>query len=81
MSKPSQECAIVDNIAGDMKRRLRENGHKEWKDLSAIVLYKKMINREAITKLRNVIYSDNPDEIKKQCADVANFCAMISDVV
>ena len=80
MSSQLEEIRIVGNLSSKMKERLRENDRKNWELLSAKQLRYNMLRKNAIRKLYAAIDSGDSHAIKEQCADVANWCAMIADV-
>lgn len=60
-----------------MELKLRENRHKEIGDYDHWELLELL--KEEVVELEDAMYSSsNPDEVRKEAADVANFALLIS---
>ena len=76
MSNEEEEETIVNNLASYMKWKLRNNAHKEhWRQTPIQVLLRRL--REETNELEKALEHGN--FVQEECADVANFAAMILD--
>jgi len=75
------EFEAIHAFTAVMWRKLIANAHKGgWKNNLAEELLERL--HEEVEELeRAIMEDDNPQNIAKECADVANFCMMIADVV
>ena len=79
MSREQDEQRIVWALVPKMLRKLAQNSHKgNWGDLHVGALLAKL-NHE-VQELADALTEGDPHEIAKECADVANYAAMIADV-
>jgi hypothetical protein len=75
----SCDVEIVSNLFCDMLFKLEKNSHKShWNTVTNAYLLKRM--KEEILELENALNGDGEDACL-ECADVANFAAMIYDNV
>jgi len=79
MSNPNEERNIIEKLCMFCLNKLRINRYKKhWNDLEYIDLFTMLKNK--VLKLKEAINSKKtPEEVWKEAADVANFCAMIAD--
>jgi NTP pyrophosphatase (non-canonical NTP hydrolase) len=74
----AEDKHAVDEFAGVMLDKLRENRHKaHWKHVDRQWLMDRMMDE--IYELNEAIADDDPLSISLECADVANFAMMIAD--
>ena len=68
---------LVNDFASDMFEKLRKNAHKaHWNTVDQSWLLGRL--KVEVEELSNAI-NHTPSEIIQECADVANFAAMIAD--
>ena len=78
MTTPAQEKQLVANLSREMLRKLRVNRWKEhWCNLSALEARDAL--EEEVAELNEAVVNGDPRLIREECADVANFAAMIAD--
>jgi len=71
---------LVNDMANHMFEKMRKNKNKaHWSTVPQGWLIKRL--REELEELEYALftYESTPEDIAKECADVANFAAMISD--
>jgi hypothetical protein len=67
-------------FAGQMEKKLQENDHKGgWGDMTFDELYLR-IKKEMQELLGAEMMKKSPEDIIRECSDVANFCMMIADI-
>ncbi len=69
----------VDHFAGVMKAKLAANQHKDGWDQSAVEDLMKRLKEETAELVAAIKASATPDLVARECADVANFCMMVSE--
>ncbi len=84
MSRVEEEERIVAVLSAAQREKLRENAHKShWSTDSLSVLFDGLIDE--VQELRIEIFTnrgeDRAEKVLRESADVANFAAMIADVV
>jgi len=77
MSKQIEEMKIVTALRKSMLERLRSNSHKNWRNLPVNELIEMMQN--SVSSLKTKLFQMDLEQAKRNCADVANFTAMIFD--
>lgn len=78
MSLPSQEKRIVTNLSILMRKKLRANRHKPlWTRDEIVDLFSRA--KDEMAELADAIKDNDIEDIANECADVANFMAMIMD--
>lgn len=80
MSTPGEERQLVDTLRGVQLKALRTNRWKgHWHEESVAWLLKRLHGE--LGELVEVLMADkpDPDAVERECADVANFAAMIAD--
>ena len=79
MSTYNQDRELVDDLKVIMLGKLRANRHKaHWRILRLLQLLD-MLKAEVKELEDAITTNDKISSIKQECADVAIFCAMISD--
>jgi len=74
------EAELVQWFGEHMLVKLRENTHKgHWSTLRPQVLLDGL--RVEVGELADAVSIESPEAIVRECADVANFAAMLADVV
>ncbi len=69
---------LVDALAVEMRRKLEANKHKSgWKTLGALWCVRRM--EQELRELRRTVENDQWRHVPGECADVANFGAMLLD--
>lgn len=78
MSREADEVRIVADLGDTMRYKLAANRHKRmWsEDTNAVLLARA---REELDELQQALENGDMEEICNECADVANFMAMIHD--
>lgn len=80
MSQPHEEERIVRNLGEVMLSKLRANSHKRGWDEDKVSSLLDRLSDE-VDELHEAYYGTaTAEEIASECADVANFAAMIMDV-
>ncbi len=79
-----EEKALVELLSVAQREKLRENAHKDhWRTCSVTFLLSRL--DEEVHELRMEVLlgwsEDRAEKILREAADVANFAAMIADVV
>jgi len=70
----------VFDLSQRMMQKLRKNSHKaHWSTVTNGWLFARL--REEVDELRSALHNETPDDIANECADIANFAAMIADNV
>jgi len=78
MSRKLEELKIVSALKAPMLEKLRSNGHKpHWRECSINDLIEMMEGE--IQELKDELIEMNLEEALRECADIANFAAMIYD--
>ena len=73
----SDDMELVNSLAIDMLFKLRQNCHKaHWNTVSNAYLFERL--KEEVAELESALSGDSED-VMLECADVANFAAMIAD--
>lgn len=81
---PEDEEKIVAVLSAAQREKLRENAHKaHWTEDSLTVLFGKLLEevRELGLEISTNRGKDRAKKVLREAADVANFAAMIADVV
>mgnify|MGYP001606215973 CR=1 FL=1 len=77
MSRIEDEQLVVAELATPMLKKFRANSRKpHWDELDARLLLKLL--REEVDELAQALDDGTGDEIALECADVANFAAMLA---
>lgn len=70
--------ALAYDLSTRMMKKLRQNSHKaHWNTVTNYWLLARMMDE--IRELQDAMATDSPEMIADECADVANFAAMIAD--
>ena len=79
--KPRQERVDADcvyDLSTRMMKKLRQNCHKaHWDTVTNYWLLARL--NDEVRELQDAMMNDAPELIADECADVANFAAMIAD--
>ena len=77
MSKKKNEN-LINKLGKVMLNKLEDNDHQSgWKDCTMSYFFNRV--EQEVDELRDALFDGDKEEIKSECADVANFCAMIID--
>lgn len=78
--REAQEREAVQWFSGQMLQKLRENQHKgDWQSMTVIELYAELYGE--FTELMEALKKHEPEEIVRECADVANYAMFIADKI
>jgi len=81
VSTSHQETHLIMDLQTFQSAKLRENSHKtHWDECTYLYLINSLM--QEVQELRDAFLNrESPDEISRECADIANFAAMISQNV
>ena len=72
------DAKLVSDFADDMIFKLRRNQHKKhWDTVTNKWLLERL--KEEVKELEEALLLNNDEDVRLECADVANFAAMIAD--
>ncbi len=72
------DVAVVDGLRIEMIRKMRANAHKaHWSTVSQSDLFNRLLDE--VIEMWDSLYDGTHDDVISECADVANFAAMIAD--
>lgn len=76
MERIEQERAMKLSLMAAMSEKLEENRHKEgWQDLGIADCVVRLL--EEVDELLEAAAAEDPKEVRREAADVANFAGMI----
>lgn len=72
------DADAVHRFSGAMLAKLQANAHKaHWSEVTQAWLLGRLI--QEVSELTHALETGHPNEIRSECADVANFALMIAD--
>jgi len=72
------DADLVYDLSTRMMKKLRQNSHKAgWNTVTNYWLLARL--NDEVRELQEAMLTDSPEMIADECADVANFAAMIAD--